>query len=91
MATITTDSLVRQEVLPNAPKTVTYTIASWNMGTCISSFQVKLFSLSAPFLSSSTSSTTQAVYRGKVGSTYVFNVGSPPGGGATDIAIVGYQ
>jgi len=91
MATITTDSLVRQEVLPNAPKTAAFTIASWNMGAYISNFQLKFFSLSTPFLSSGGAVATQTVYRGKVGTAYVYSVGSPPGGGAVDIVIVGSQ
>jgi len=33
--------------------------------------------------------TTQFVYRGRIGATYVYSIGSPPGGGAVDIVIVG--
>jgi hypothetical protein len=31
----------------------------------------------------------QYVYRGTLGSTYVYSIGIPPGGGATDVIIVG--
>ena len=34
--------------------------------------------------------TLQAVYRGLLASAYVYSTGSPPGGGATNIVIVGY-
>lgn len=30
------------------------------------------------------------IYRGVVGGTYVYSIGSPPGGGATFITIIGY-
>lgn len=91
MATITTDSLARQEILPYAPKSTTYTIASWRMGSLTSAFQVSMFGLSSPFLSGSSAVATQTVYRGKVGTAFVYSVGTPPGGGAVDIAIVGSQ
>jgi len=87
MATITTDSLVRQEVLPSAPQGPTYTIASWNMGSMSSSVQVKIFGFTNPFSAVG----PQAVYRGRIGTAYVYSIGSPPGGGAIEIAIVGYQ
>lgn len=32
---------------------------------------------------------TQYVYRGRIGSVYIYSIGSIPGGGATDIIIVG--
>lgn len=33
---------------------------------------------------------SQPIYRGLVGSVYVYSIGSPPGGGAIDIVIIGY-
>jgi len=33
---------------------------------------------------------SRPIYRGLVGSVYVYSLDSPPGGGATDIIIIGY-
>ena len=42
-----------------------------------------------PTPTNTTTSTSNVVYRGKVGLVYVYSVGSPPGGGATEITVVG--
>ena len=34
-------------------------------------------------------STVQYIYRGRLAGNYVYSTGSPPGGGATDIVVIG--
>lgn len=46
------------------------------------------FSIVAPEAAAAAS--TSAIYRGRLGANYVYSTGTPPGGGATDIVIIGY-
>ncbi|MFA6049666.1 MAG: hypothetical protein WC761_00445 [Candidatus Paceibacterota bacterium] len=45
------------------------------------------FSIVTPAASAAT---TSAIYRGRLAGNYVYSTGTPPGGGATDIVIIGY-
>jgi hypothetical protein len=92
MATLTTDVSVKQNIAPNSSKNYFYTFASWNMGTLLSFNSISIYTfIPFVFTTSSGSVALQSVYRGKLGANYVYAVGSPPGGGAVDIAIVGEQ
>jgi hypothetical protein len=92
MAVITTDVSVKQNIAPNSSKNIFYTFASWNAGILLSFNAVSVYTF-IPFYFTPSSGgggvTLQPVFRGKLGSNYVYSVGTPPGGGAVDIAIVG--
>lgn len=89
MATIGIDGLSLAVVSPTTPQSANNVAALWNRGgiACVDLSPVGAVSI---VVVAGSGTTLQAVFRGLLGAAYVYATGSPPGGGATNIVIIGY-
>lgn len=88
MVVIGTDSLSVANVAPAVSSSAETRFARWGRG------QFLLGDLgninTTTIITGSGGTALVPVFRGKIGATYVYSTGTPPGGGATDIVIIDY-